>query len=94
VGNHVVEGNALWPFGKNKNLPLIFIRQEAFRNCHEQVDGPNQYSDGHAHGGELMSKRYLQCAVVNPQQTIKESFEQCPQPAMLRLLRRLEKAAA
>ena len=76
--NHVVEGDALWPLSKDENLPLIFIRQEALGNRHEEVASRHQHGDGNRHGGKLMSERDLQGAIVNPQQPIEEALEQSP----------------
>src|SRR2546426_5067251 len=36
--HHTVEGNALRPLGKNEDLPLVFIRQEAFWYGNEKIN--------------------------------------------------------
>ena len=92
--DHVVERNALRPFGEDENLSLVLIRQEAFGNGHEQVGSSRHYHDGNRHGGKFVPQRDLQSAIVKPQQPVEEALEKPPQPAVLYFLRRAQETAA
>ena len=64
--DHVVERDALRAFGEDENLSLVLIRQEAFRDCDEQVGRPRHDHDGNRHGGKFVPQRNLQGAIVKP----------------------------
>ena len=94
--DHAVERNALRTFGENEDLALVFIRQEAFGDHNKEIDRCHQDCGRHRHGGDAMSQRELQRAIVNPQHAIEKSLEQRPQASVMsfRFLRSLQEPAA
>ena len=94
VLDHIVEGNSLRAFREDKNLTLILIRQKAFWDRHEQVNGAHQHGDRNGHSSGFVPERHPQGAIINPQQPIEEALEKRPQSAVPRFLGRAQEAAA
>ena len=49
VANHLIEADALCPFGVDVESSLVFARQEALRHCDEKIHGRDH--QGHRDGG-------------------------------------------
>ena len=76
--HHTVEGNALRPLGKNEDLPLVFIRQEAFWYGNEKINSGDQDGSRDCHGGYLVAQRHPKRTVIDGQHPIEDSFEEAP----------------